>query len=102
MPKLHSAAACGLVFPILAAPAPAAAPERVGTCVDSPQAVLTVCVAADSSGPWYQVYRGERTVISHARLGLVLDGSGNEPASHVSNARRSAVDQSWEQPWGEQ
>ena len=41
-------------------------------------------------------------MITHARLGLVLDGFGNEPASRVTNARRSAVDQSWEQPWGEQ
>ena len=102
MPKLSSAAACGLVFTMMAAQVLAAAPERAGTCVDSPQAVLTVCVAADARGPWYEVYRGDRAVITHARLGLVLDGFGNEPASRVSNARRGAVDQSWEQPWGEQ
>ena len=42
------------------------------------------------------------TVIAHARLGLVLDGFGNDPASRVTNARRNAVDQRWEQPWGEQ
>ena len=70
--------------------------------MDSPQALLTVCVAADARGPWYEVYRGDRKVITRARLGLVLDGFGNEPASRVTNARRSAVDQSWEQPWGEQ
>ena len=102
MPKLSSAAACGLVLTLMPAQAIAATPHAPGTCVDSPQAKLTVCVAADARGPWYEVYRGNRTVIAHARLGLVLDGFGNEPASRVTNARRTTVDQSWEQPWGEQ
>ena len=74
MSKLSSAAACGLVFTVFAAQAAGAAVVRTGTCVDSPRAVLTVCVAADARGPYYQVYRGQRTVITHARLGLVLDG----------------------------
>ena len=105
--KLSSAATCGLVFTVMAAQASAAmdsaAPApRAGTCVDSPQAVLTVCVAADASGPYYEAYRGNRQIISHAKLGLVLEGFGNQPASRVSNARRSAADQTWEQPWGEQ
>jgi alpha-glucosidase len=108
MAKLYSAATCGLLFTVLAAQASAAAPgsaaaqTRAGTCVNSPQAVLMVCVAADARGPYYEVHRGDRTVITHARLGLVLDGFGSQPATEVSNARRSAVDQRWEQPWGEQ
>ena len=57
---------------------------------------------ADARGPYYEVYRGERQVIAHARLGLVLDGFGNDPASRVANARRNVVYQRWEQPWGEQ
>ena len=69
MPKLSSAAACGLVFMLLAARALAAAAERTGTCVDSPQALLTVCVAADARGPWYEVYRGDRTVIDARAAG---------------------------------
>jgi alpha-glucosidase len=102
MAKLHPAAAWGLVFSLLASHPAAAAPPRAGTCVTSPQGVLTFCVAADARGPFYDAYRGERQVIDHARLGLVLDGFGNAPASIVSNARRSAVDTRWEQPWGEQ
>jgi alpha-glucosidase len=99
MSKTSLAARCGLVITLMAAH-PAVA--RTGTCVDSPQAVLTVCVDADARGPFYEVYRGARPVVVHARLGLVLDGFGNAPASRVSDARRTAVDQSWEQPWGEQ
>ena len=57
---------------------------------------------ADARGPYYEVYRGERQVIAHARLGLVLDGFGNDPASRVANARRNVVYRRWEQPWGEQ
>ena len=102
MPKLFPAATCGLVFAVLAAQNSDAAPARSGECVDSPQAVLTVCVNADARGPWYDVHRGDRQVIAHARLGLVLEGFGNDPASRVANARRNAVDQRWEQPWGEQ
>jgi alpha-glucosidase len=103
MSKSTSAASCGLVFTLVAAVCaaqPAAA--RAGSCVDSPRAVLTMCVAADAHGPYYEVYRGERKLIARARLGLVLDGFGNAPATQVANERRRAVDQRWEQPWGEQ
>jgi alpha-glucosidase len=98
MTKWSSAAACGLALVTQAS----ATPPRAGTCVDSPQAVLTVCVAADARGPYYDVYRGDRSVIAQARLGLVLEGLGNTPATRVGNARRSAADGRWEQPWGEQ
>ena len=100
MSKLFAAAVLGLGFTVMAPQVSAA--ERAGTCVDSPQAVLTVCVAADARGPYYEVHRGDRTVISHAKLGLVLDGFGNTPASRVNNTQRTQVDRSWEQPWGEQ
>jgi alpha-glucosidase len=103
MSKSFKAARASLWFTLAAGicAANAAAP-RAGSCVDSPRRALTVCVAADARGPYYEVYRGERSVITHARLGLVLDGFGNAPATRVANERRGAVDQSWEQPWGEQ
>jgi len=100
MSKLFAAAAWAFGFTAIAPQASAAL--RAGTCVDSPQAVLTVCLAADARGPYYEVHRGERTVITHARLGLVLDGFGNTPASRVTNAQRTQADRRWEQPWGEQ
>jgi alpha-glucosidase len=99
MSKTFLAARCGLVITLMAAH-PASA--RTGTCVDSPQVVLTVCVDADARGPFYEVYRGDRPVVVHARLGLAIDGFGNAPATHVSHARRATADQTWEQPWGEQ
>ncbi len=105
MPTLSSAATRGLLFTMLATQALAATPEAApgrGSCVDSPQATITVCVNVDARGPYYDVHRGARAVISQARLGLVLDGFGNRPATRISNERRNAVNTSWEQPWGEQ
>jgi alpha-glucosidase len=93
MRMASAAAVCGLVL---------TAPVHAATCVESPRAVLTVCVAADARGPFYEVRRGDRQVMAPARLGLVLDGFGNQPASLVSNAQRASIDRSWEQPWGEQ
>ena len=97
MPKLFPAAACGFALTFISTPGLASA-----SCVDAPQARLKVCVDADARGPFYEVFRNDRALITHARLGLVLDGFGNAPATRVGNERRSAVDQSWEQPWGEQ
>ena len=102
MTKWFSAAAGGLAFALLATPVSASTAAFPGTCVASPRNTLTVCVSADARGPWYDVYQLDYAVISHARLGLVLDGFGNAPATRVTNARRSAVDGRWEQPWGEQ
>ena len=103
MSKSPSGAVRGLLFTLVAgAWAVNAVAARAGSCVDSPRRVLTVCVAADARGAYYEAYRGERGVIARSRLGLVLDGFGNAPATRVSNERRQAVDQSWEQPWGEQ
>lgn len=100
MSNYFQAAARGLALALIASPLLAA--PRTGTCVDSPRTVLTVCVDADARGPFYQVYRGEQAVIARSKLGLVLDGFGNAPATLVSNPRRRSVDTRWEQPWGEQ
>ena len=95
MSKFSTAALCGVLLAIpaqtFAATVPAAA-ARTGTCVDSPRAVLTVCVAIDARGPYYDVYRGAVPVLAHGRLGLVLDGFGNDPATKISNERRASVD----------
>jgi alpha-glucosidase len=78
------------------------AETRPGTCVDSPRATLTVCVATNSRGPHYNVYRGDRQIIDTAALGLVFEGQPWSPAKQIADPRRSSVDSTWEQPWGEQ
>jgi alpha-glucosidase len=82
--------------------AQAAAPSRPGTCVDSPSAVLTVCVATNSRGPYYNVYRGQQQIIDTAALGLLFEGQPWSPAKQISDTRHTSVDRTWEQPWGEQ
>lgn len=79
-----------------------ASAARPGTCVDSPGATLTVCVSSDVRGPNYSVYRGNRQIIDAAALGLLLDGQPWSPAQQISAPRRTSVDRTWEQPWGEQ
>jgi alpha-glucosidase len=106
MSKLSSAAVCGLVSMLACAFSQPAGAAPAGICVDSPRKVLTFCVNADGNGAWYDVYRttsgGQTAIITHARLGLVLAGFGNAPATQVGAARRNSVNASWEQPWGEQ
>jgi hypothetical protein len=80
----------------------AAAPSRPGTCIDSPSAVLTVCVATNSRGPYYSAHRGQQQIIETAALGLLFEGQSWSPAKQISDTRRASVDRTWEQPWGEQ
>ena len=93
-------AAAALFFTSVSADA--AVPARPGTCVDSPSATLTVCVATNSRGPHYSVYRGNRQIIDAAALGLLFEGQPWSPAKQISDPRRTSVDRTWEQPWGEQ
>jgi len=70
MSKFSSGAICGLWFTLAAAAGAAhAGTARTGSCVDSPRRVLTVCLAADARGPYYEAYRGERKVFARSRLG---------------------------------
>src|SRR6185295_8356053 len=105
MPKPSMAATRGLVLTLLAASTAVARPGDMvsqSECSRSTEIRLSVCINVDRQGPTYDVYRGGQRVIERGRLGLVLDGFGNQPATRISNVRRSSVDQSWEQPWGEQ
>ncbi|MDB5430037.1 MAG: alpha-glucosidase [Caulobacter sp.] len=86
----------------LAAPAKPNRADSNRECVDSPGHVLTICVAADAKGAFYEVSRGKRKVIARSALGLVLKGDGPARADHITGAARATADATWEQPWGEQ
>jgi alpha-glucosidase len=101
MSKSISVVACGLLLGI-AGLADAAAADLPGVCVASPAKLLTVCLATDANGPYYDLYRGDRAISKGARLGVVLEGFGTRPATRIANERRRALDETWEQPWGEQ
>jgi alpha-glucosidase len=73
-----------------------------GTCVTSPNATLTVCIATNSRGPHYSVYRGNRPIIDGAALGMIFEGRPWSPAQQISDPRHTKADRSWQQPWGEQ
>lgn len=59
-------------------------------------------MATNTRGPYYSVYRGERQIIDTAALGLLFEGQSWSPAKQISDTRRTSVDRTWEQPWGEQ
>ena len=95
-------AALGTALLFISTFAQATGPARPGICIDSPSATLTVCVATNSRGANYSVYRGSRQIIDSAALGLLFEGQPWSPVSHLSDERRTSVDRVWEQPWGEQ
>lgn len=59
-------------------------------------------MATNSRGAYYSVYRGERQIIDRAALGLLFEGQPWSPTKQISDPRRTSVDRTWEQPWGEQ
>jgi alpha-glucosidase len=94
-----SAAAAGCAT---AATPEAQKPGAQRQCVDSPAKALTVCVAVDAKGPYYEVSRRDRAVISRSALGLVLQGDAAGKVDRIAGATRASSDTTWEQPWGEQ
>ena len=70
--------------------------------VSSPDGNLVVSVGEKSGQAFYTVdYQGKR-IVTDSRLGFQL--SDGEVGSHVKIARkqRSAKDETWTQPWGEE
>ncbi|QCB55459.1 glycoside hydrolase family 97 protein [Sphingopyxis sp. PAMC25046] len=83
---------------MLAMASPAAARE----CAQSPGKILELCVSVENGEALYRVTRGDVTVIAPSRLGLRFAGEADPRFAGLGAARRSAVDTTWEQPWGEQ
>jgi alpha-glucosidase len=84
----------------LGAPAAAKAAER--ECLQSPAKVLEVCVLVEDGKARYQVSRKGVTVLAPSELGLSFAGEQAARYTSLTNPRRTSVDTSWEQPWGEQ
>ena len=84
----------------LALAAPVWAQDR--ECVSSPSQTLTFCVDAGPDGAAYEVSRATKPLIARSALGLTLQGLPGTPVDHIAGVSRSATDQTWEQPWGEQ
>ena len=69
---------------------------------DAPSQTLTFCVDAGPDGAAYEVSRATKPLIARSALGLTLQGLPGTPVDHIAGVSRSATDQTWEQPWGEQ
>ena len=101
----QSARAFGLVVALVylsmfAAPAQAQAEDRV--TVSSPGNILTIELFIQNGIPHYEVKRRGEPVIAPSRLGFMLRGAGKfEHGIRIENPATRAVDETWEQPWGE-
>ncbi|HEY5758946.1 MAG TPA: glycoside hydrolase family 97 N-terminal domain-containing protein, partial [Steroidobacter sp.] len=70
-------------------------------CVASPSDVLRICVDAEGGRAFYEVSRRGQAVLKRSALGLAFVGEAQANVT-LGEARHSAHDQTWEQPWGEQ
>ncbi|GFE85975.1 alpha-glucosidase [Steroidobacter agaridevorans] len=70
-------------------------------CVASPGEVLRVCVGAEDGRAFYEVSRRGQPVLKRSALGLTFVGEKQVNVT-LGEIRRSAHDETWEQPWGEQ
>lgn len=89
-----------LIFAALALPVAAQAGGR--ECSDSPGRVLQLCISVDAGRAVYEVSRQGRPVIAPSTMGLAFAGEPAVRWATLTDPRRSAVDTTWEQPWGEQ
>lgn len=84
-----------------AGPSGAAQPSNAA-CVDSPGKVLQVCVFTEGGVSYYEASRHGKPVLQRSVLGLVFGGEKRAGVQTAGDARRSAHDSTWEQPWGEE
>lgn len=69
--------------------------------VSSPDGSLTVTAGVDSGRAWYQVNRGNELIIGRSSLGFVLKDGDLKDNFKMGKVVRSAHDETWSQPWGE-
>ena len=91
-----------LVALVLTIIATVASAESAAT-IDSPGHVLSVTVSLNGEGrPGYTVSRHGKLVIGESRLGFLLsDAPKLERNFALTSSVTRAVDETWEQPWGE-
>lgn len=71
-------------------------------CAQSPGKLVELCVFVKDGQALYEVSRQETKVLAPGALGLEFKGEAPVRYTAIKNARRTAADTSWEQPWGEQ
>ncbi|QIK78164.1 glycoside hydrolase family 97 protein [Sphingomonas piscis] len=81
---------------------PSAGAAATRECAQSPSRTIEVCVTVDQGRALYTVARGGRPVIAPSALGLSFAGEAAPRFAAITAVRRHSVDNSWEQPWGEE
>ena len=99
----HKPAALALALAAVATAAGhARAAETPPVSVSSPSGEVAVTVALQDGALRYAVSRAGREVVRPSRLGFRLkDAAPLESGFRIASTKRSSVDETWEQPWGE-
>lgn len=73
-----------------------------GNSIASPDGRIGLSFISDSTGIYYSVSVDGAPVVHPSRLGFVTrEGRGLSDGFRVKSIRRSATDETWTQPWGE-
>ncbi|WP_186728837.1 glycoside hydrolase family 97 protein [Sphingomonas panacisoli] len=80
----------------------ASASAAARECAQSPGKVIEVCVWVDNGQALYAVTRKGVVVLAPSELGLTFKGEASARFAAIGNAKRSASNTTWEQPWGEE
>ena len=67
----------------------------------SPDGMLTVTVGVDGGRAWYQLTRGQESIINRSELGFVLKDEDFKGGFKMGRVTRTSLDETWSQPWGE-
>ena len=92
-----------MVFPIaLVATSAGPTGAQQSAQVASPDGRIVVTVEAEDGGLFYRLERGGRKVLLPSRLGFEFrDAPPLRESLKLTGTERKAVDETWEQPWGE-
>jgi len=91
----------GIFLPVLSIPL--FSQNSNNLTVESPDNTIQVTIQAHGGKVLYQIIKNGKTVISPSSVGMVFRGM---PSFYdnltIAGYKRSSLDTTWEQPWGEQ
>lgn len=68
----------------------------------SPDGLLSLTTGVKDGKPFYTLAQGEQTLVHPSFLGMTLKGNSLKDNFQIKNVRRNHMDETWEQPWGEE
>lgn len=70
--------------------------------LQSPDGQIRLTAGLENGRPYYTVKRGTEPVINQSFLGFKLEGGNFDGNFRILNVKHDSLDETWEQPWGEE